>query len=126
MVEVRARGGAGEGRYVEEICDGIEKAEPRAEPLTEVINVTEGEVDLTKAVWDAGSTKAMRTYPTVQLPRDPEELRARLALMGRAWAFVAFAQPNCAYIQKITPQTWVEYSNYFLALLSIVCSGCLW
>ena len=28
--------------YIEKICDGIEKAEPRAEPLSEVINEGEG------------------------------------------------------------------------------------
>ena len=34
--------------YVERISDGVEKAEPRAEPLTEVINKFEGETDVLK------------------------------------------------------------------------------
>ena len=101
--------------YIERICDGLEKGEPRAEPLTEVVNILEGEVDILKAVWDAGgSIKAVRTHPTVALPRDPEELRERINLLGWAWAFVASSQPNCAYVQGGTPQLWGEYLDYLL------------
>ena len=56
----------------------------------------------------------MKTSPTVPLPRDPEELRARLSLLGRAWAFVATSQPNCRFLQGNTPQLWVEYLDYLL------------
>jgi hypothetical protein len=82
--------------YIEKISDGIERAEPRAEPLSEVVNCLEGEVDVLKAVWDvSGSLKAIKTSPTIALSRDPEELRQRIALLGRAWAFVDLGQPNC-------------------------------
>ena len=85
--------------YIEQVSEGIEQADPRAEALTEVVNVLEGEVDILKAVWEVGgSLKAVKTTPSVPLPRDPEELRARISLLGRAWAFVAFAQPNCKYL----------------------------
>ena len=76
--------------YIEKIIEGIERAEPRAEALTEVVNCLEGEIDVLKAVWNvSGSLKAIKTSPSIALPRDPKELRQRLALLGRAWAFVA-------------------------------------
>ena len=40
--------------YIEKVSEGIERAEPHAEALTEVVNVLEGEVDVLKAVWDVG------------------------------------------------------------------------
>jgi len=101
--------------YIEKISEGIERAEPRAEALSEVVNCLEGEIDILKAVWDvSGSLKAIKTSPSVALPRDPEELRQRLALLGRAWAFVALGQPNCKYLQGGTPQMWTEYLDYLL------------
>ena len=101
--------------YIEKISEGIERAEPRAEALTEVVNCLEGEVDVLKAVWDVGgSLKAVKTSPSVALPRDPEELRQRIALLGRAWAFVSLGQPNCKYLQGNTPQMWNEYLDYLL------------
>ena len=70
--------------YIEKVSEGIEQADPRAEALTEVVNVLEGEVDILKAVWEVGgSLKAVKTTPSVPLPRDPEELRARISLLGR-------------------------------------------
>ena len=48
--------------YIDKISQGIERAEPRAEALTEVVNCLEGEVDVMKAVWDVGgSLKAIKT-----------------------------------------------------------------
>ena len=82
--------------YLERIAEGVEKGELRAELLSEVANKLEGETDVMKAVWDpSGTIKAVRTAATVALPRDPEELRARISLLGRAWAFVGIMQPNC-------------------------------
>ena len=55
--------------YIEKVSEGIEQADPRAEALTEVVNVLEGEVDILKAVWEVGgSLKAVKTTPSVPLP----------------------------------------------------------
>ena len=101
--------------YVEKIGDGVEKGDPRAEPLSEVTNSEEGETDLMKAVFDpTGNIKAIKASSTVPLPRDPEELRQRIMLLGRAWSFVAFQQPNCAWLKDLTPQAFQEYLDYLL------------
>ena len=101
--------------YLERISETVEKAEYRAETLTEVANRLEDDVDMLRAIWDtSGSIKAVKSYPKVPMPRDPEELRQRITLMGRAWAFVALSQPNAPMIQGVTPQDWQEYLDYLL------------
>ena len=102
-------------RYVERISEVVEKADYRAEPLTEVANKKEDDVDVLRAIWDtSGAIKAVRSYPKVPMPRDPEELRQRVTLLGTAWAFVALSQPNAEIIQGVTPQAWQEYLEYLL------------
>ena len=101
--------------YLEKISEVVEKAEYRAEPLTEVANKEEDDVDMLRAIWDtSGAIKAVRSYPKVPTPRDPEELRQRITLLGTAWAFVALSQPSAAVIQGVTPQTWQRYLGYIL------------
>ena len=101
--------------YLERLSEGIEKGELRAELLSEAVNKLEGETDLLRAVWDPnGTIKAVRTTPTVPLPRDPEEFRSRMALVGRAWAFVALMQPNCSMLQGTSPQDWAKYMDHML------------
>ena len=46
-------------QYVEKISEGVERAEPRAEPLSEVVNVMDGKVDVMKAVWDDGAPREL-------------------------------------------------------------------
>ena len=48
--------------YIEKRSEGIERAEPQAEELSEVVKGLEGEVDVLKAVCGAGgSLKAVKT-----------------------------------------------------------------
>ena len=90
--------------YLEKISEGVERGELRAELLSEVINKIQGETDVMKAVWDpSGTIKAVKSSPSAPLPRDPEELRTRVTLMGRAWAFVALMQPNAAPLPRYHP-----------------------
>ena len=101
--------------YVEKIAEGIEKAEPRAEMLSEVASKLEGDTNVLRAIWDpSGNMKAVKATPTVPQPRDPEELRARVALLGRAWAMVGLLQPNSKILQDTSPQTWTAYLDYLL------------
>ena len=93
----------------------MEKGELRAEALSEVVHYDEGDVDVLKAIWDpSGSLKAIRTAPTAPLPRDPEELRSRLMLLGTAYQMVAYQQTSCAVLQNLTPHLWLEYLDYLL------------
>lgn len=101
--------------YVERILDGIEKADLRAEPLSEVVNLDEQQPDVLLAKWDtSGNLKAVRAPTSVPLPAGTEELRARLQLLGHGWMFAGLAQPTCAVLHGVTPQLWQEYLEYVL------------
>ncbi len=101
--------------YIERISEGIEKGEPRAEPLSEVLNYEEGDTDLMKAIFDSdGSIKAIKTATTVPLPRDAEELRKRINLLGRGWMFVGAQQSSCVYLKDLSPQLFQDYLDYLL------------
>ena len=56
-----------------------------------MVHYDEGDVDVLKGIWDpSGNLKAIRTSPTAPLPRDPEELRSRLMLLGTAYQMIAY------------------------------------
>ena len=100
--------------YLEKKLEGVEKNEPRAEPLSEVLTVNEDEGEVLRTVWDAsGNLKAIKVGNTIPLPSNPEELRRRVA-MGNAWIFVGVAHSSRAYLKGITPQIFQEYLDYLL------------
>ena len=101
--------------YLEKKLEGVEKNEPRAEPLSEVLTVNEDEGEVLRTVWDAsGNLKAIKVGNTILLPSNPEELRRRVVVVGNAWIFVGVAQSNRAYLKGITPQIFQEYLDYLL------------
>ena len=62
--------------YVEKISEGVERSEPKAEPLTEVLNYEDAETDVLKAVWDVGGDpeghQDLQHRPALQEPRGAE------------------------------------------------------
>ncbi|CAK0879748.1 unnamed protein product [Prorocentrum cordatum] len=56
----------------------------------------------------------MKASATVALPKDAEELRTRLSLLGRAWTFVGFQQPNCTWLRGLSPQVFQDYLDHLL------------
>ena len=101
--------------YLEQKLDDIEKNEFRAEPLTEIVSKAEDEPTSLKITWDiGGSTKAVKTTTKVVLPLNPEELRRRLSLMGTAWMFAKSAHANREFLRDLSPQTFLEYTEYLL------------
>ena len=96
--------------YLEKKLECVEKNEPRAEPLSDVLTVKEDEGEVLRTVWTAsGSLKAIKVGNTIPLPSNPEELRRRVVVMGNAWIFVSVAHSNRAYLKGITPQIFQEY-----------------
>lgn len=90
--------------HFEKVQEMVEKNDLRAEALTDVLHVDDVEPGIMVAKWDAdGVIKAIKPSSSVPLPRDPEELRSRLEVLGNAWQFVAFQQPHCAYLQRWPP-----------------------
>ena len=108
----------------------MEKSGPRAEPLSEVLTVSEGEGEVLRTVWGArGSLKAITVGNTIPLPSSPEELRKRIVVMGNAWIFVSVAHSNRAYLKGLPPspppRIFQEYLEYLLGetVMGLVTQG---
>jgi len=101
--------------YMERKMDEVEKNELRAEPLEEVVSLEEDDPHALKTEWRPdGQLRAVRVGTKVPLPKGPEELRKRIALMGTALIFAGTQQVHKAYLQGLTPQTFLEYVEYLL------------
>ena len=101
--------------YLEKKLDEVEKDELRAELLTEVLTVPEDDPDTLKTIWTTNNElKAVKVGARVSLPRDPEEFRRRVTVLGTAWLFVSYQQTHKEYLKGLTPQTFTEYLSYML------------
>ena len=101
--------------YLEKKLDEVEKDELRAEPLTEVLTVPEDDPDTLKTIWTSNNElKAVKVGAKVSLPKDPEEFRRRITVLGTAWLFISYQQTHKDYLKGLTPQTFTEYLSYML------------
>ena len=99
--------------YIEMLSKRIERGEYRPESLEEVVDVTQDEPDELNPVWDPakGTMKAVRPAPRRPLPKDTEELRERIELMGAGWIMLAKTMPNAACLQGLTMKFFTEYAR---------------
>ena len=119
--------------YLEKKLECVEKNEPRAEPLSDVLTVKEDEGEVLRTVWTAsGSLKAIKVGNTIPLPSNPEEVRKRIVVMGGggAWIFVSVAHSNRAYLKGLPPfppppRIFQEYLEYLLGetVMGLVAQG---
>ena len=101
--------------YLEKKLDEVEKDDLRAELLTEVLTVPEDDPHTLKTIWTSNNElKAVKVGAKVSLPKDPEEFRRRITVLGTAWMFVSFQQTHKTYLKGLTPQTFTEYLSYML------------
>ena len=101
--------------YLERKLDEIEKDELRAEPLAEVVSVDEDDPDMLRTEFRPdGQLRAVRVGTKVSLPKTPEELRKRLALLGTTLMFAGYQQVHKSYLRGLTPQVFVDYVEYLL------------
>ena len=91
--------------YVESQLEKIEKGDFRAEKLSEAIAWKEDSRDGVLPVWDkTGTIKTMKTKSTCDLPRNSEELRNRMAVLGASWVFASFQQTSSKVVSDISPR----------------------
>ena len=101
--------------YLERKLDEIEKDDLRAEPLEEVVSVDEDDPDMLRTEWKPdGQLRAVRIGTKVSLPKGPEELRKRLALLGTTLIYAGYQQVHKSYLKGLNPQVFVEYVEYLL------------
>ena len=91
--------------YLEKKLDEVEKDDLRAELLSEVLAVPEDDPDTLKTIWTSShELRAVRVGSKVSLPRDTEEFRKRITLLGTAWLFVSYQQTHKRYLSGLTPR----------------------
>ena len=101
--------------FVQRKMDEVEKNELRAEPLEEVVSLEEDDPHALKTEWRPdGQLRAVRVGTKVPLPKGPEDLRKRIALLGTALMFAGTQQVHKAYLHGLTPQTFLDYVEYLL------------
>jgi len=112
--------------YLERKLDEIEKDDLRAEPLEEVVSAEEDDPDALRTEWRPdGQLRAVRIGTKVSLPKTPEQLRARLALLGTTLMFAAVQQKHKTYLKGLSPQVFVDYVDYLLGdhVLGLAAKG---
>ena len=102
-------------QYLERLRDQMEKNEFVVEKLSEVTDRESVDPDSAKVTFTPGgdlrSVKAKSERP---LPKNSEELRSRVVLMGTAWIMVSLAQGHSHVLADVTPQLWQDYLKYLL------------
>ena len=101
-------------QYLERKLNELEQGVMKAELLVDVLKHTEDEPEDLKANWKGTELTMVKVCPKAPLPRNPEELRERINLMGTAWMMIAFQQTHRKFLQGITPQVFQEYLSYLL------------
>ena len=101
--------------YVEKKLEGLEKADFRAEKLTEVVAYREDDRDTLHPIWDlAGTLKTVKAQSTVPLPTTTEELRLRISILGAAWVFTSFHQTANRIVKDLDPFLFTAYTEHLL------------
>jgi hypothetical protein len=102
--------------YLERKAEEVEQNEYKAESLTSVITKEEEDPDVLIPVWSSSGSLTMRKgAQQIDEPRNPEQLRRRLKVMGLAIMFLGLKHTNQKYLQGYTPQTTEDYLTYLLS-----------
>ena len=101
-------------QYLERKLNELEQGVMKAELLVDVVKHTEDEPEDLRANWKGTELTMVKVSPKAPLPRNPEELRERINLMGTAWMMLSFQQTHRKFLQGITPQLFQEYLSYLL------------
>ena len=103
--------------YIEARLEQLEEGELLAEPLTEVICREEAREDGWGAAKIMGDgtlklQKASRGEATP--PRNSEELRQRIKVMGIAWEFIRLRFPTKPFLNGLDAYTWSDHVEWLL------------
>lgn len=102
--------------YLERKAEEVEQNEYKAESLTTVVTKEEEDPEVLVPVWGASGSLTMRKgSQVIEEPRNPEQLRKRLKVMGLAIMFLGLKHTNQRYLQGYTPQTTEDFLTYLLS-----------
>eukprot|EP00973_Karenia_brevis_P050610 7026708-Karenia_brevis.AAC.1 len=92
----------------------IEEDEPRAERLSEISAVSDQHEDFLTTTLDAdGAVKIKKSAKDSSMPKNPEQLRAKLRLMGNMWSFL-YLRFRKTWLDGINPEVFRKYADFLL------------
>jgi hypothetical protein len=101
--------------YLEKRSQDLEQGEFRAELLSTVLNREQDDSDSMVPVWDAtGQVKLRKAGTTIGEPSSPEQLRARLHILGIGIAMLGMRHTNRLFLQNFTANNIHKYLDYLL------------
>ena len=93
----------------------VDENEPRVESLRDVTSKDDGEDDYLAAnVNDKGMVQFRRGVKPSQMPKNPEELRAKHKLIGNAWTMCRFKHTNREWLKGMAPHVMRDFSDWIL------------
>ena len=102
--------------YLEKRAEELEQGEYRAEPLTAVLTKEQDDPDVMVPVWSTtGTLQIRRGSQQVEDPKNPEQLRKRLKVLGLGLMFLSLKHTNRAFLATINPQLFEDYACYLLS-----------
>ena len=102
--------------YLEKRLEDIELGEYKAEALTTVLSKDQEDPDQLVPVWSAtGALQLKKGASTVEEPKNPEQLRRRLKILGTGLMMLGLRHSNKPFLQNITPQLLEDYLTYLLS-----------
>ena len=103
---------------LEDLADQMESGDWRAMSLKEIASRTDVESDSrwgSLTVGKAGSIKLKKSAVETPAPRDHEELRQKLKVLGHHFVFLRMLHPTRAELADMTPFTYATYADYLLS-----------
>ena len=102
--------------YLERRLEDLEQGEYKAEALTSVLTKDQEDPDLLVPVWSSTGTLQMRKgTTTVEEPRNPEQLRRRIKVLGIGLMMLGLRHSNKQFLQNLSPQTFEDLLTYLLS-----------
>jgi hypothetical protein len=101
--------------YLEARFEQIDTGDLLAENLQDVVSRDEHQDDPQGASIDKDGRLRLKTVmKKVSLPRNSEELRSRIKIMGITYTLAKKKNPNRQWLQDATPDIWVDHLDYML------------
>ena len=102
--------------YLEKRLEELEQGEFKAEALTSVLTKDQEDPDLLVPVWSSTGTLQMRKGTgTAEEPKNPEQLRRRMKVLGIGLMMLGLRHTNKSFLQNLNPQVFEDYLTYLLS-----------
>lgn len=102
-------------QLIEKRFEEVEEGEVRADPLSEVVSVEEVQEDVIGAVMDRdGAIRMKKASKSIPLPKDSEELRNRLKILGVTFQLAAYKHSSRLWLSTTTPGVWRDHADFIL------------